>query len=194
MHAQITIDVDIHDAAALRAKAGEDYLRRANGAAVAGEEAVDFLGTVDEPKLDQCLRQLYDVPQDNAGFTVNDSHAVLTDGKPKLRHLVVVTASTEHLTPEELERMNASFQYEVGANQHDKRAYIDINHDGLYISPKDYGFYVRVPNEDSFDMVRPGLSPEMGALIDAARAQGATRIEFDCDEDAVDGFAAFDHE
>ena len=68
----------------------------------------------------------------------------------------------------------------------------DIDHDGLWLSPKDSGFYVRLPAlAECWDDVLPRLTPEMRAIAELARAQGADRIEFDVDEDPTEGLVDF---
>jgi hypothetical protein len=117
----------------------------------------------------------------------NIAHSTL----PKLRSVMTVTASTAHLTPVELQRITDAFQMEREGNTH--RCLEDISHDGLYMSPKDSGFIVRIPGDEVYDEVLPGLTPEMRSLVESAHAQLATRIEFDSDEDAVVGFPVFEH-
>lgn len=194
MHAQITIDVEITDPQALHAHARIDYLGQQADVAAADLEALDFLGSSENPKLDACLRQIFDRSvKSDAGVIVNDSFAaVSTPTAPRLRSIPMVAASTAYLTPAELARINEAFGLEPEGITH--RALEDIKHDGLYMSPKDCGFYVRIPCEETFTEVLPQLSEQMRALVTAAHAIGAHRIEFDCDEATVEGFEIQEHD
>ena len=108
----------------------------------------------------------------------------------ELRSIPMVTVSTVHITPDELARINEIFLCEGDAAA--ERSYIDVCHNGIHMSPKWCGFIARIPSDEFWPAVEPGLTPEMRAIMLAARAQGAVRVDFDCDEDPVD-LPTFEH-
>lgn len=110
---------------------------------------------------------------------------------PKLRPVLTVAASIAHLTEAESKRITDAFGMVPEGTTF--RCLEDIEHDGLYISPKDCGFIVRIPGPEIIDEYLPHLTPEMRSLVEAATAQLACRIEFDIDEDAAEGFPVFQH-
>lgn len=103
----------------------------------------------------------------------------------------MVACSTQHLTVVELERINAAFGMEPHGPTY--RVTEDIRHDGLYMSPKDCGFFVRIPRGETLECILPGLTPEMRSIVNAAVQQNAARIEFDVDVDTSAGLPVFDH-
>ena len=189
MDATVTIAVGIDDPEALHAKAGSDYCLANAGRPEAFEEAEQLFGSPAEPKLDACLRQIYDRHLHDAGIHVDDSTATIV-AEAGLRLTVTANASVEHLTPTELARINAGFGMEPHGTTY--RATEDLRHDGLYMSPKDHGFIVRVPASDLEDHLTR-TTPEMAAIVRAAAALGANRVEFDADEPAVDSLSVFEH-
>jgi hypothetical protein len=189
MRAETTIFVEIDDPSALHAWAQSDFLEGGNDEATCAE----FLGTAERPNLSNCLRQMYDreIPED-AGVKVQDSHAeILSSDTVRLRSIPLVACSTSHLTKEEIAAIDAIFEVEVRGNT--TRSYDDVKYNGMYMSPKDSGFYVRIPKGESLEKAYAEMTPEMRSIVEAAVAQGAQRIEFDADEAEVDGIDTHDH-
>ena len=189
LDAIVTIMVGIDDPAALHAKAGSDYCIANSGRPEAFDEAEELFGPPTAPDVPACLRQLYDRHLPDAGIHVDDSTATLVD-RSALRLTTTANASVQHLSPAELTRINAGFGMEPHGPTY--RATEDLRHDGLYMSPKDHGFVVRVPAGD-LDGRLAEATPEMAAIVRAAAALGANRIEFDADEEPVDGLPVFEH-
>lgn len=183
IEARVLVTMDIHDPARLHRAATESFLLEGGTPA----EAELWLGTSAAPVLDACLRQLRHRPSSPGTRDVSDEVTIVDPDIPVLRQGTIVFASTGNITAEELKRINASFELElVGNGVH--RCLDDIKHDGLYVSPKHAGFIVRVPGDDFLEETLPGLTVQMRALVEAAVRQGATRIDFDADEDYADGF------
>lgn len=190
MRAEITISVEIDEPSSLHSWAREDFLSKANDEATADE----FLGTPLRPNLSNCLRQLYDgeVPRE-AGVQIQDSFAEVLDGDAvRLRSVPVVACATAHLTKEEIATIDGLFEVEMRSGR--TRSYDDVKYGGMYMSPKDCGFYVRIPKGEALEAAFPQMTPEMKAIVEIAVAQGARRIEFDSDELENDGLEIHEHD
>lgn len=190
MNAEIVISVEIDDEAALHSKVGSDYCVANADRIDAFDEAVSMFGPAEDPDLAACLASLYDVSNGEAGVRAVSCRAVVDDGA-SLRMTTTVNVSVTHITPAELKRINEAFgMEEVGTTY---RALEDIQHDGLYMSPKNHGFIVRLPDPETLSERIGGLSAEMRAITELAVRQGAYRIEFDADEEPIDVLTTFEH-
>jgi hypothetical protein len=190
MNAEIVITVEIDDGAALHSKAGSDYCVSNADRLDAFDEAIAMFGPEENPDLAACLRHLYDVSHGDAGVRAVECEARVDDGTA-FRVGRTVNVSIEHITPAELKRINEAFGMEKCDTTY--RAFEDIEHDGLYMSPKNHGFILRIPGSDFLDERMEALSPEMRGIVELAVAQGATRIEFDADEEPIDALPVFEH-
>lgn len=179
----VTLELTIHDPDAVVMAAREDFVSRGGSPS----ETDAWLGRLEQPDLANALTQLLGkgVPKGTGATVTHCSSRIDDPERPRLRTVVTVAASTGHLTAYELTRINDAFEMERDGPF--TRCRDDILHDGLRISPKDCGFILRVPGEESLADKLEGLSPEMRALVDLAVEQGATRIEFDADEEPIDG-------
>lgn len=171
---EVTMTVALCDAQATHARA----------AATGAPALAETIGAAGAPDLAGCVGAIVRaaLPSDDA-FALVD---VRTGRTGPLRVVPMVAASISNLTEAEMDRIRAAFRMEAHGDTH--MALEDVTHDGLWMSPKDHGFYVRLPAlSEGWDRVLPGLTPEMRAIAELARAQGADRIEFDADEDPADG-------
>jgi hypothetical protein len=188
MQVEVIATIDVQDVSVLHDRAASGYCLRHNGEASAFDFAQETMGTVDAPDVGGCLRDLVQtaLPAD-AGFVVGE---VSTRAAGLLRTIPMVGASISNLSIAEMERIRMAFGMKPEGETY--LVLEDVRHDGLWLSPKDHGFYVRLPAlAETWDEVLPGLTPEMRAIVTLARAQGADRIEFDADEDATEGLVDF---
>lgn len=187
MQVEVTTVVDVDHAGLLHLKATAAYVVRTGGRSDVGitEEKI---GTFERPDVHGCLKDLVSgVFESDSGVRVID---VRSTASGPLRVIPMVAASISNLTVDEMDRIREAFQMEEHGQTY--KALEDVQHDGLWLSPKDHGFYVRLPAlAERWDEILPGLTPEMRAILELARAQGADRIEFDADEDATDGLTDF---
>jgi hypothetical protein len=189
MEAKVTIEIE--DAGSLVEYVASAKCLAAFGDPVEFDRIVTVFGTPAEPNVEACLTDILStsIPRE-AGIAARKIDMTVTN---RLRVIPVVAASLSNITKEELKRINAAF--EAVPENGTQRCLEDVKHDGMYLSPKDSGFYVRLPSlPETWDEVLPLLTPEMKAIALIAREQGADRIEFDRDEDPTDGLVEFDHE
>lgn len=185
MLADVTLSLEVVDPVALHRAAVESFEDDLQ------EDADEWLGTESEPKIENCLRQLIDRPPSghdttlSAGYQTLDSSA--SAKRSDVRTSTVLHVSTGHITPEErhvIDRVLALDPPETAR----PRARIDASHRGLYVSPKDYGWIFRVPTTaERLAEALDASTPEMAAIVRLAVEIGATRIEFDSDEDPIEG-------
>ena len=152
------------------------------------EECEAWLGTPAEPKLEACAKEILQPksPPEQMS-TLSTKASYFPDDIPMLRKSVIVHASTGNITKRELAEIDSLFDAEIKNGE--RKCFEHIRHGPLFMSPKDYGFYARIPQPDPKDPEQwNGLTPEMRALVDAAIRQGASTIEFDADEDCLEGF------
>lgn len=187
MQVEVTTVIEVDDAALLRLKAEDVNIARTGGRSDLGFTN-EKLGTFERPDMHGCLKDIASgVFESDSGVRVLD---VRSSASGPLRVIPMVAASISNLTIEEMGRIREAFQIEKNGQTY--KALEDAQHDGLWLSPKDHGFYVRLPAlAERWDEVLPGLTPEMRAIAELARAQGADRIEFDADEDPTDGLVDF---
>lgn len=187
MQVEVTTVVDVDDAALLHLKATASYIVRTGARSDAGVTE-ERIGTFERPDAHGCLKDLVSgVFESDSGVRVVD---VRSTASGRLRVIPMVAASISNLTVEEMDRIREAFQLEEHGGSY--KALEDVQHDGLWLSPKDHGFYVRLPAlAERWNEVLPGLTPEMRSIVELARTQGADRIEFDADEDATDGLMDF---
>jgi hypothetical protein len=187
MQVEVTTVVEVDDTALLRLKAEHINIAQTGGRSDLGFTD-EKLGTFESPDMHGCLKDIASgVFESDSGVRVLD---VRSKASGPLRVIPMVAASISNLTVEEMDRIREAFQLEEHGRSY--KALEDVQHDGLWLSPKDHGFYVRLPAlAERWDEILPGLTPEMRAIVELARAQGADRIEFDADEDATDGLADF---
>jgi hypothetical protein len=191
MRATVRIDVDVLDTAKLHAAATDDYVTRDGGSVEAAINAADFLGDEKNPDVENCLRQLFDreLPVD-CGIDISDSFAEI-DPPALPRSSTMIHLSTGHLRPAERQAINDA----LGIGIVDQfpgtaRALVHAEHCGLFLKPKDCGFFVRVPI-DGDDDEPEGLSAEMTAILAIAKKAGAWMIDFDVDEEPLPGLPIF---
>jgi len=188
MQVEVIATIDVQDVTTLHDKAASGYCLRRNGDPSAFDFAQETMGAVEAPDVGACLGEVLiaALPRD-AGFVLGD---VRMQAAGLLRTIPMVAASTRNLTEDEIKRIDDAFGMEPRGQTH--LCLEDVDHDGLWLSPKDAGFYVRLPAlADRWDLVLPRLTPEMRAIVELARAQGADRIEFDRDEDPAEGLTDF---
>ena len=184
--ASVTISLVIENPSRLHAVATRDYLAH-SGSSIA--DAQEFLGTAEKPKLDQCLRQLYDreTPADS-GISVQDSFAEIgetADLSAKPRLSTVLHISTGHLTSEERQAIATA----LGVGNGDDALQIHAEHNGLFLKPNVSGFFVRVP--DAEEMKGLDLTPEMLRILELAHSHQAWQVHFDADEEPIAGLPVF---
>lgn len=185
IEAKLTITYDVIDVGALHGTATAFFV----AAGGTPSEAEAWLGVEADPNVSACLLELHHASRIEGATHVSAEVDVIRPDVPTLREGKTVFASTGNITADELDRINASFGLEeVGGGVH--RCLDDITHDGLFISPKYAGFIVRIPGHEFLAERIEELTPEMRALVEAAARQGATRIEFDADEEPAEGFHA----
>lgn len=195
MHAEITIKVIITDPAKLNATAVNDYLKT-NGENVGSIlEASEFCGSEDAPKIEGCLRQIFDrvLPSD-CGIVVDDSYASITPAD-EARLSPTLHLSIAHLRPYERDQIMAALglaEVKTWMGGSIPLANIHAEHCGLFVKPKEFGFYVRVPSEDETDLGDYPLTDEMRACILLAKSYGAHMIDFDVDEETLSSLETFD--
>lgn len=189
MKARIVVDVEIDDPNTLHAKVGSDHCLANSLDDDAFETAVEMFGPSGDPNVEACLESLLDVNHPEATVRVVSCEAKVQDATT-LAQSTYVTVSILHLTEGEAQRITDAFGFEQDGDTYRGRE--DIRHDGLCISPRIDGFIVRVPSEESLPDKLPGMTPEMRAVVQAAVRQGARRIEFDVEEDAIDGLPYFE--
>jgi hypothetical protein len=186
--ASVTVSVEIEDPTRLHQAATDDYLARAG----TPEEAEDFLGTPEQPKLVECLRQLYDreLPP-GSGIAVQDSYAEIGAGSTKPRTSTVLHLSTAHLTAEERNAISAALGIgpTTGKFGKDSYALLHAEHGGLYLKPKEFGFLVRMPPRD--EVASMSLTPEMRRILELAQSFDAWQIDFDADEEPLETLPIF---
>jgi len=188
MQVEVIATIDVQDVETLHDKAASGYCLRHNGEASAFDFAQETMGTTQTPDVGGCLRDLVQtsLPKD-AGFVVGD---VRTQAAGVLRSIPMVAASISNLTVAEMDRIRLAFGMKPEGDTY--LVLEDVKHDGLWLSPKNHGFYVRLPAlAETWDQVLADLTPEMLAIVTLARAQGADRIEFDADEDPSEGLTDF---
>lgn len=189
MKARIVVDVEIDDPNALHEKVGSDHCLANPLDEDAFETAVEMYGPAGEPDVEACLESLLDVNHPEATVRVVACDALIQD-ETTFTQATYVTVSILHLTEDEAQRITDAFAMERVGNTY--RALEDIRHDGLNISPRVDGFIVRVPSEEFIRDKLSDMTPEMRAIVQAAVRQGARRIEFDIDEDVIDGLPHFE--
>jgi hypothetical protein len=187
--ARIEIDAEVRDVRALY----EAALGSMTAAGSTEAEAEEWLGTSREPEIGNCMTELLmrGIPKD-AGLAVTECGTdVLDKGAMRLRRTTTVQVSTVHLKGAEMKRINDSFS--LGTIDGEAVSREEILHDGVYLSPKYAGFILRIPQEDNLLEKTSGMSREMRTIVEIAARQGATRIEFDADEEPVEGLARHEH-
>ena len=155
------------------------------------EEVHAFLGTPDNINYDACVREIiYPTKLADVSGKIRIDAAYVPDNLPLLRRSNILHTSTGNITQEELQAIEEAF----GAiNQNQRRScYEHVQHGPLYLSPKDYGFYVRIPEEVTASPQWIDVTPEMRAIVEAAIRQGAAIIEFDADEHPTDNLYFID--
>lgn len=188
MNVEITATIEVQDVATLHERVTTGYCLRRNGEPSAFDFAMETMGGIASPDLAGCLSELVNssIPKD-AGIVVKE---VQTRAAGVLRVVPMVSASIRNLSVAEMDRIRMAFGMVPQGHTH--LCLEDVDHDGLWLSPKDHGFYVRLPAlAETWNEVLPRLTPEMRAIVELARAQGADRIEFDADEDAAEGLVDF---
>ncbi len=182
MKIDLVTTLEIGDADALHARAIE-----ATAKSGVPFEPTD-LGTADNPDLEACFWRIAqsEFPV-GAGIRV-DSTSVRAAGA--LRTIPMVAASISNLMPTEMDEIRTAFGMRPDGST--SLCLEDVQHRGLWMSPKYCGFYVRLPHgEEAWNRALLQMTPEMRAIAGMARAQGAWRIEFDSDEDPADGLPEF---
>ena len=183
----ITFNLENIDPVLLYRQALNSFL--ADGAT--NDEAIAWLGTEEEPNIDACTKQVMhpSIVPGQAG-RIDATVSFVRENQPILRTSTIVHASTGSITKAELERIESLFEpvTETGDMKLERKCFEHVRHGPLYLSPKDYGFYARIPEQDPQDPKQwRDLSPEMRDLVNAAIRQGASTIEFDSDEEIVKG-------
>ena len=151
------------------------------------EERIAWLGDETDFNIDSCVKEIMHKPTPigNADH-VDIEVAYIPDDEPLLRQSIIVHASTGHLTSEELASIEDEFNVSL-APRHERMVRENIRYGPVYISPKEYGFYVRIPDPDPNNTNQWNkLTPEMRAIVLAAIKQGSRTIEFDTDEEYVE--------
>lgn len=149
------------------------------------EEVHAFLGTPDNINYDACVREIiYPTKLADVSGKIHIDAAYVPDNLPLLRRSNILHASTGHLTSEELQSIEDLFG--ISANNGRRTALETVHYGPLYLSPKDYGFYARIPDTKQDDFAWDNLTPEMRALVEAAVRQNSSTIEFDSDECPID--------
>lgn len=158
----------------------------------ATQDEIDaWLGTPDKINHDTCLKELlYPHALSDVANKIEISSFVIPEDLPLLRKSSIVHASTGNITQKELQAIEEAFGAKT--TNHRRACYEHVQHGPLYLSPKDYGFYVRIPEEVTESPKWIDLTPEMRAIVEAAIRQGATTIEFDADEHPTDNLYYFD--
>lgn len=149
------------------------------------EEAQAFLGSDDNINYDACIREIiYPTKLADISGKIHIDAAYVPDNAPLLRRSNIVHASTGHLSSKELQSIEDLFG--ISANNGRRTALETVHYGPIYLSPKDYGFYARIPDTKQDDFAWDDLTPEMRALVEAAVRQNASTIEFDSDECPID--------
>ena len=186
---RIGIDAEVRNVGVLH----EAALTNMRAAGSTDEEATEWLGTSREPKIGNCVTEIVmrSIPKD-AGIAVTECDTdVIRRGMMRLRTTTTVQVSTTHLKGAEMKRINDLFDLGTVDDQTASRE--DVLHDGVYLSPKYAGFILRMPQEYDLAEKTSGMTREMRTIVEAAARQGATRIEFDADEEPLEGLAQHEH-
>ncbi|QAY80180.1 hypothetical protein [Sphingosinicella sp. BN140058] len=197
MYASVSIDVRIQDPAKLYAAAVASY-QTANADRASDQvqlEIDEFLGAASGANLRACLLQLYDHAGPDAGLSIEGTSVEIDkDGFAPPRTSTILHLSTAHLRAAERDAITRALGFGPDNDPvlQGARGLVLAEYNGLYLRPKDFGFFVRVPT-DPVDTL-PAISAEMRAALVLATKLGAWMIDFDPDETACEGLPVFEDE